>query len=117
MAELPIELEARAYGPDSTPEEVEALRAQVTLHSSGDAVLWREIPVMSEFSIDVCSDRLEELCAAHGCRFLLVDSRAGARPDAVVRKRLLARSKQLVEQASRNESLPTACVIHLRPTY
>ena len=101
MVASSIELEARAYGPESTPEEVEAMRARVAVHSEGDAVVWRELPVMSEFSVDVFSDRVEQLCAAHGCRFLIIDSRAGARPSPAVRRRIRERSKQLSSRLER----------------
>ena len=74
------------------------MRARVVVHSGGDAVIWRELPVMSEFSVDVFSDRVEELCAAHGCRFLIIDSSAGARPSPAVRRRIRLRSKQLSDR-------------------
>lgn len=101
MVAAPIELEARAYGPDSSPEEVEAIRARVVLHERGDAVLWRELPIISEFSVDVCSDKVEQLCAAHRCRFLIIDSSAGARPSPAVRRRIRERQKQLTGQIER----------------
>ena len=101
MDAAPIELEARAYGPESTAEEIEAMRARVVVHGDGQAVLWRELPLMSEFSVDVFSDRVEELCASHGCRFLIIDSRAGARPTPAVRRRIRERSEQLSDRLER----------------
>ena len=93
MAGASIELEARAYGPQSSPEELEAIRRRVSLH--GDAVLYQELPVTTVFTIDLCYDRVEELVDAHGCRALIVDVRDSSRPSAVVRKRITARVEAL----------------------
>jgi hypothetical protein len=38
----------------------------VSFHANA-TVLYREIPVMSEFQIDLIYDRVEELCLAHDC--------------------------------------------------
>jgi thiamine monophosphate synthase len=80
-------IEARPYGPDSTPDELEALRSRVSFHGNA-TVLYREVPVLSEFQIDVVCDRVEELCRVHDCSFLIVDLGASARPDAALRAKL-----------------------------
>ena len=85
-----VELEARAYGPDSTPEEVAAIRSRLTV-VDGKVLLWRELPVMSAFVVDICFDQVEAMCRAHGCRVLIVDSSVGSRPDAESRKRIFER--------------------------
>jgi len=92
-----VEIEARAYGPESTPEEIAAIQARLTVVDD-NVVLWRELPVMSPFSVDVCYDRLEALCRAHGCRLALVDVRGGGRPDAAARKRIQQRVTRVDNQ-------------------
>ena len=87
-------LEARAYGPDSTPEEIEAMRARVSLYH-GDIVLYDEMPVVTPFTIGVCYDRVEELVDAHGCEFLIVDVRNAGQPDAATRKGIKQRVERL----------------------
>lgn len=88
------ELEAHAYGADSTPEEVAALRRQVSLLEPG-IVLYREAPVMSEFQIDVYMDRLTELIREHGQIVMIIDLAAGGRADAPARARIKARISDL----------------------
>ena len=78
-------IEAKAYGPDSTPEEVKALRDLVSLHQEG-VILLQEPPVVSEFQADVCYGRIEELLRAHPRSALIIDLRQTGRPSAEVRE-------------------------------
>ena len=41
------EVEARAYGPDSTPEEIEAIKARVYMHSEG-VVMYRHALLLTD---------------------------------------------------------------------
>ena len=90
MTEPLLEIEARAYGPESSPAEVAAIRARVRRHSDA-LILWQEMPVMSGFSIDLLYAQVEALHAAHGCRGLIIDARATKRPTAENRRMLHAR--------------------------
>jgi hypothetical protein len=87
FAPVTVDFDARPYGPDSTPEEIAAMRARVSLLAD-DVVLYRELPVMTVFSVDVFFGRIEELFREHGCPYLMVDVSAGGRPDAAERKRI-----------------------------
>ncbi|MCA9701035.1 MAG: hypothetical protein KC431_26145 [Myxococcales bacterium] len=89
-----VEIEARAYGPESTPEEIAAIRSRLNL-VDGKVLLWREMPVMSAFTVDLCFDRAEELCRTHGCRVMIVDASTGTKPDAAGRRRIFERVSQL----------------------
>ena len=53
-------IEARPYGPDSTPEEIEAIRARLTWYEPG-ILLWRELPVQTIFSVRIKMIRLGEM--------------------------------------------------------
>lgn len=90
------EVEARAYGPDSSAEERAALRARVQLRGE-DVVLYRELPVSSVFSINTCYDRITELVEG-GAPYLIVDIRDTERPDAPRRKVIQARVQALEGQ-------------------
>lgn len=85
-----VNLQLRAYGPDSTREESEAIEDRVS--RIGERVLLlREIPVQSPFSINLMFDRVESL--AHGWdRFsYVVDLSEAGRPDAATRATLKER--------------------------
>lgn len=84
-----MQFEARPYGPDSTPEEVEAMRARISVLPSDNIVLYRELPVMSIFAVDVMFGRVEELLRPQRRACLIVDVSEGGRPDAEARKRIL----------------------------
>ena len=83
----PPAVEARAYGPNSTPAEVEALRGQIWVFAPG-IIMYKEIPVLSLFHLDVYEQRLVELAATMESFKLLIDLRVAGRPNAAVRDRL-----------------------------
>jgi hypothetical protein len=80
-------LQERAYGPDSTPVETQAIERRVSVVADR-LLLLHEIPVQSPFSIDVMFDRIEAL-ARDWPRFAYVaDLTAAKRPDPETRARL-----------------------------
>lgn len=81
MTPPPPLLEKKAYGPDSNPAEIEALRCQVWTYSPG-IVMYREAPVVSLFQVSVFRQRLIEV--SDNCeRFdLICDLTDAARPGA-----------------------------------
>ena len=92
-----IDIETHTFGPDSSPEQVEALRQRVSLYQ-GDIVVYREIETANAFSFGICYERIEELVAEHGSRLLIVDVRAGGRPDAALRRLIQERVEQLQDR-------------------
>ena len=73
-----VDLEQRAYGPDSTREESEAIADRVSCIDER-VLLMREMPVQSPFSINVMFDRLESLAGGWNRFSYVVDlSEAGA---------------------------------------
>jgi hypothetical protein len=51
-----LQIEARAYGPDSTPEEIAAIKARVYLYAP-DIIMWQEVPVMSVFQVEMFGEK------------------------------------------------------------
>jgi hypothetical protein len=76
-----VEIEKRAYGPDSTPEEVEALKQRVKVHAPG-IVVFKEVPVPSAFALELCMGQVAKLAREHGCSKFIVDLTEAARPPA-----------------------------------
>jgi len=78
---VPVTLERRAYGPDATAEENDAIRARVT--AIGDrTVLYEELPIMTAHSAGLCLERARELAEPWDALWLIVDVRDVIRPDA-----------------------------------
>lgn len=81
------QLEARAYGPESTPAEVEALKARLTLLRP-DLVMYREVPVPSPFQIGVFAERLKQLTAGLDGYSMIMDLSQARPPGGAVRESL-----------------------------
>ncbi len=79
------EIEARRYGPDCTGAEQEALLSRVSLLAPG-VVMLREIPVLSDFTVDLFMQRTQQLVQGKGAHTLLVDLTEAGRPDAYQRQ-------------------------------
>lgn len=94
-------IEARPYGPDSTPEEVAALRARVRLLEP--LILhWDEIPVHTPFSLGVITDEIHRLMNEQTRPFgMLVELHAVRPPDAALRLLLRQVVTELVERSAR----------------
>src|SRR5688572_8208741 len=84
---MSMKLEARAYGPSSTPAEIEAIKERISLYSS-DIVLYRELPVQSIFHLELFEQRLNELGGGMHHYDLLIDLTEAEFPSAAVRARL-----------------------------
>ncbi|MCA9715687.1 MAG: hypothetical protein KC468_13500 [Myxococcales bacterium] len=86
---MTLQLEPRPYGPDSTPEEREALRARVQLLRD-DIVLIRDVPVGTKFSLGVMADEIKRLTAGRPRIKILVDIADAHPPDAEYREALFS---------------------------
>jgi hypothetical protein len=84
---MPMKLEARAYGPSSTPAEIEAIKACISLYSA-DIILYRELPVQSVFHLDLFEERLHELSGGMRAYDLLIDLTEAQFPSGAIRARL-----------------------------
>ena len=87
---MAVELAERAYGPESTRQESEAIADRVSIVGER-VVLMCEVPVQSPFSVNLMFDRLETL-ARDWDRFTYVaDLTQAKRPDAETRAALRSR--------------------------
>jgi hypothetical protein len=84
---MTVKLEARPYGPDSTPEEIQAIKNRVYVYAPG-ILMYQEAPVMSTFQLDLFEERLNELSAGMDSYLLLIDLTEVEPPGAEIRKRL-----------------------------
>ena len=81
----PTTVEARPYGPDASEAERAALRARVRWFED-DIIEYREVPVMSPFSVSLMMEAVQELAGDRRRFALLVDLTETARPDAEIRE-------------------------------
>jgi len=82
-----VELTERAYGPESTPQESEAIADRVSVIDDR-LVLIRELPVQSAFSVNLMFDRLDALTRDWDRFAYVVDLIEARRPDAATRAAL-----------------------------
>jgi hypothetical protein len=85
-----VELEKRAYGPDSPRDVREAIRARVRIAEPG-VIAATACPVESAWSIDVRFDRTDELARSMNAYSLVFDVSDSARPGADVREQIKSR--------------------------
>jgi hypothetical protein len=88
----PVELEQRAYGPDSTREETAAIADRVSIVDDG-ILLMHEMAVQSPFSVNIMFDRFETLARDWDRFVYVVDLTEAKRPGpetrAVLKERVL----------------------------
>ena len=83
------EIEARPYGPDSTPEEIAAIHARLRWYEPG-ILIWRELPVQTPFSVQTKMRRIAELAKeVPGPIMELVDLSEAGSPAQEVRAELV----------------------------
>jgi len=85
-----VELELRAYGPDATREESEAIANRVSVVDEGILFL-HELPVQRAFSVNLMFDRIESLTRDWDRFAYIVDLTEAKRPDPETRAALKAR--------------------------
>ena len=85
-----LKLERRPYGPESTADEVDAIRARVH-QEKGDIFILHEMPVISEFSIDLQFRQLLECTSKLPYFYVLIDLTESKPPNA--RQRALLKRK------------------------
>jgi hypothetical protein len=86
---MSVTIEARAYGPESTPEEVAAIKDRIYFFSE-KVIMFREVPVQSVFQLDLFEAKLDELAAPLDAYDLLIDLTEAEPPSAAIRARLKA---------------------------
>ena len=86
MKSIP-KLERRPYGPDSSPEEITAIKNRIQLMEP-DLIFYKEVPVMSAFQVSQFEERLHELTQELPAYRVLVDLSESSPPSAELRKLL-----------------------------
>lgn len=81
------QLEAKAYGPDSSPAEIQAIEARLSLIRP-DVVMYREVPVPSAFQIGVFQAQIQRLTAGLEGYALIMDLSQARPPGKPVREAL-----------------------------
>lgn len=87
---MAFKFEKRPYGPDSTEEEIRALRDICYVYKD-DIVAHKEPPVSSVFAVDLTFEKFKEITADLASFYLLLDLTECARPDAEFREHLKKR--------------------------
>lgn len=82
-----MQLEAKPYGPDSTPTEIAAIKARISMLRPG-VVIYREVPVPSAFQIGVFADELRRLTAGLAAFSMIMDLSQARPPVRAVREAL-----------------------------
>jgi hypothetical protein len=77
----------RPYGPESTPEEIQAIKDSVRLCEPG-IVSWRELPVQSIYHLNLMEEKLIELTRDLPRFDLLIDLVEADAPGPEIRERL-----------------------------
>lgn len=81
------EVEARAYGADSTEDEIRAIKSRVYL-VEGNVIYWQEVPVMSCWQVERFGEKIEQLLGELEQFHLLIDLRVSRPPSAPIREAL-----------------------------
>lgn len=81
------QLEAKAYGPESSPAEIAAIASRIYMLRPG-VVMYREAPVPSPFQIGVFAERLRALTAGLDRYAMIMDLSQARPPGKQVREAL-----------------------------
>jgi len=92
-----MEIEDRAYGPDSSDEDIQILRNRVKLYEK-DIILFKELPVMTDFSIKVTTDEIATYLNSGVARYIIIDLVGVPPPSALIRAKLKEYYSQYTDQ-------------------
>jgi hypothetical protein len=92
-------LALREYGPDSTPEERQAIADRVSVVDTR-ILFVREMPVQSPFSVQLMFDRIETLSQDWDRFAYIVDLTEAKRPNSETRAALKERSMRINRRIS-----------------
>ena len=92
-------LSPREYGPESTPEERQAIADRVSVVDTG-ILLIREMPIQSPFSVHLMYDRIETLTQDWDRFAYVVDLTEAKRPNPETRVALKERSLRIIRRIS-----------------
>jgi hypothetical protein len=90
----------RPYGPESTPEEIQAMRERIFVAEPG-IVFWHEIPMQCGFSMQLMTEHTLALIRQQGACGLVVDLTEAQPPSAEVRGLVRPSVEQLIAATRR----------------
>ena len=88
--------EKRAYNEDATEEEIQAIKNEVFIYDK-EVIYYKEILVVSPFSINISFGEVERLGEQMGKHGLLIDIRQVKNPDARTRRAINSRFSKICE--------------------
>ncbi len=91
------QIDAKSYGPDSTKAEIKALQNRIWLHEP-DVVYLKEVPVQSEFQIEIFFNQIQTLVDKRYNFYIIIDLCEARRPPAVIRAYLQKRFRSFKDQ-------------------
>ena len=89
-----VNIQQRAYGPDASPDEIDAIASRVSVLEDR-ILLIHEIPTQSPFSINLMFDRVEDLADGWSRFSYVADLTEARRPNPETRAALKARVRSL----------------------
>lgn len=87
-------IEERPYGPDSTDEEIKALRERIYFFKD-DIVMFKEVPAQSVFQLDLFFGKVKEITSDLSSFYMIFDLTEAGRPSAEIRAHLKTRLNEL----------------------
>jgi hypothetical protein len=88
MSTMSVQIQARPYGPESTAEEIAAIKSRMTLLSP-KVLQWEEMPVQTPFTVNIMIEAMAELSKDMPEFYLLVDLSKANTPTQPVRAALV----------------------------
>ena len=88
--------EARPYTETATVEEIKAIKDRVYLYDK-QIIFFKELPVQSDFSVNIAFDQITELAQPLDQCGLIIDLSAAKRPNARVRRTINQRFKKICD--------------------
>lgn len=85
---MSVQIQARPYGPESTAEEIAAIKSRMTLLSP-KVLQWEEMPVQTPFTVNIMIEAMAELSKDMPEFYLLVDLSKANTPTQPVRAALV----------------------------
>ncbi len=91
-----FKFERKAYGENSSPEEIQAIQNSVFIHDP-QIIYFKQLPVPNPFTTNLLFDKVEQLGEQLGKYGLLIDIQESARPDAITRRAINSRFSKINE--------------------
>jgi len=82
-----LQLEKRAYGPESSQEEIEMLRSRVNLFDT-NVICYQEAFVLSTFQIEIMTQKVQELIVKGQEYFMIMNLSQSQRPNTAQRQKI-----------------------------